>query len=92
MGLPLQYGKQSYKWCLDYKQKIKYYITSIGSREWTKEEIIAYLDWSRAEDNRIDAQVAWEMEGNPLGRQRQGAGEIWRRIIRQRYWGTRSFV
>jgi hypothetical protein len=30
-------------------------ITSTGSREWTKEEMMAYLDWSKAEDERIEA-------------------------------------
>ncbi len=26
--------------------------TQSGSRDWTKEEMIAYLDWDRAEDER----------------------------------------
>jgi hypothetical protein len=82
MGLSLRYSKKSYEWCLDYKQMTKCCITSTGSREWTKEEMMAYLDWSEAEDKRIEAQVAQEMEGNPLGRQRRGVGEIWRRIDR----------
>jgi MULE transposase domain/Zinc knuckle len=82
MGLSLRYSKKSYEWCLDYKQMTKRCITSTGSREWTKEEMMAYLDWSEAEDKRIEAQVAQEMEGNPLGRQRRGVGEIWRMIDR----------
>ncbi|KAJ0131219.1 hypothetical protein HZ326_25678 [Fusarium oxysporum f. sp. albedinis] len=60
MGLPLRYVKQSYEWCLDYKQMSKRCITSTGSREWTKEEMMAYLDWthwSKAEDERIEAQL-----------------------------------
>jgi hypothetical protein len=45
IGLPLRYSKKSYEWCLDYKQMTKRCITSTGSREWTKEEMMAYLDW-----------------------------------------------
>ena len=56
-------GCDSYEWCLDYKQMIKHCRTSTGSREWTKEEMMAYLDWSEAEDKRIEAQVVarWEI-------------------------------
>ena len=56
--------------------------TSAGSREWTKEEMTAYLDWSRAEDVRIDAQVAEELGDNPFGNYRRGVDEIWRRAER----------
>jgi hypothetical protein len=82
MGLPLRYNKTSYEWCLNYKQMTKHCRTSTGSREWTKEEMTAYLDWSKAEDDRIYAQVAQEMEGNPRGRERRGVGEIWSMIDR----------
>jgi hypothetical protein len=41
IGLPLRYGKKSYEWCLDYKEMTKYYRTSTGVREWTKEEMMA---------------------------------------------------
>ncbi|KAG6989701.1 PKS-NRPS hybrid synthetase [Fusarium oxysporum f. sp. conglutinans] len=79
MGLPLRYDKQSYEWCLDYKQMSKRCITSTGSREWTKEEMMAYLDWSKAEDERIEAQVVKEMGKNPLANKRRGMTEIWRK-------------
>ncbi|GKU08987.1 unnamed protein product, partial [Fusarium langsethiae] len=46
MRLPLRYDKQSYEWCLDYKQMSKRCTTSTSSREWTKEEMMAYLDWA----------------------------------------------
>jgi hypothetical protein len=55
-------------------------ITLIGSREWTKEEMIAYLDWSKAEDERIEAQVAEEMGDHPLANRRRGVKDIWGRI------------
>jgi hypothetical protein len=80
MGLPLRYDKASYEWCLDYKQMNKRCTTLTGSREWTKEEMIAYLDWSRSEDARIEAQVALEMKGQPLDTGRRGVGEIWRQV------------
>jgi hypothetical protein len=50
IGLPLRYDKRSYEWCLDYKQMGKRCVTHSGSREWTKKETMAYLDWSQAED------------------------------------------
>jgi hypothetical protein len=57
-------------------------ITSTGSREWTKEEMMAYLDWSKAEDERIEAQVAKEMGDNPLTNKRRGVKEIWKSVER----------
>lgn len=42
-------------------------ITSTGLRAWTKEEMMAYLDWSKAEDERIKAQVAKKMGGLSSG-------------------------
>jgi hypothetical protein len=47
-----------------------------GSRDWTKEEMIAYLDWSKAEDDRVEAQVAIEMESN-LFSSRRGLCGVW---------------
>ena len=44
MGLPLQYDQASYDWCLDYKEMAKHCITATGPRDWTKEEMTAYLD------------------------------------------------
>ena len=56
--------------------------TSTGGREWTKEEMMAYLDWSKAEDDRIEMQVVAEMGDNPPGSKRKGVGDIWRGIGR----------
>ncbi|KAJ3455461.1 hypothetical protein MRS44_016943 [Fusarium solani] len=66
----------------DYKQMSKRCITSTGSREWTKEEMMAYLDWSKAEDERMEAQVAKEMGDNPLTNKRRGVKEIWKSVER----------
>jgi hypothetical protein len=81
-GLPLRYNKKSYDWCLDYKQMGKRCTTAPGSREWTKEEMMAYLDWSKAEDERIEAQVVAEIGDNPFGSNRRGMDDIWRRAER----------
>jgi len=80
MGLPLRYDKTSYDWCLDYKQMGKCCVLSTGSRDWTKEEIMAYLDWSKAEDDRIEAQVLRELKSNPMETRRRGVKGIWKKI------------
>ena len=80
MGLPPRYNKKSYEWCLNYKQMTKCCPTSTGSREWTKEEMMAYLDWSNAEDARIDAQIA--AEPNPFRSRRRGMQDIWEMVER----------
>lgn len=82
MGLPLQYNRASYEWCLDYKRMTKRCTTLTGSRDWTKDEMMAYLDWSRAEDGRVEVQVAQEMEINPFSTGRRGVAEIWKRVDR----------
>ncbi|PWI65091.1 hypothetical protein PCL_07390 [Purpureocillium lilacinum] len=80
MRLPQRYDKTSYEWCLDYKQMSKRCITAAGSREWTREEMMAYLDWNKVEDERVEALVAEEVGDNPLATGRRGVKEIWRRI------------
>ncbi|KAH7461200.1 hypothetical protein FOMA001_g19226 [Fusarium oxysporum f. sp. matthiolae] len=77
-GLPQRYDKRSYEWCLDFKQMSKRCVTQTGSREWTKEEMMAYLDWCSAEDKRVEAQVAREMGDNPLATKRRGMKDIWK--------------
>ena len=54
-GLPQRYPKASYEWCLDYKQMGKTCRIPTGTRDWTKEEMMAYLDWSKSEDDRVEA-------------------------------------
>lgn len=78
MGLPLRYDKQSYEWCIDYKQMGRRCGRGSSSREWTKEEMMAYLDWNKAEDARVETQVAKEMGDNPLANRRKGLEDIWR--------------
>ena len=38
---------------------------------------MAYLDWDKSENDRIEAQIAVEIEGN-LFSNRRGMEEIWR--------------
>ena len=40
----------------------------------------AYIDWSRTEDQRVEAMVANEIMHNPQERTRRGVGAIWRQI------------
>jgi hypothetical protein len=51
--------------------------TSTSLREWTKEEMMTYLDWEKAETDRIEAQVAREIENGRLFTSRRGMGELW---------------
>lgn len=41
---------------------------------------MAYLDWSKAEDDRVEAGVSREMGSNPLGNRRRGMKEIWESV------------
>lgn len=76
-GLSQRYDKKRYEWCLDFKHMSKRYTSSTRPREWTKEEMMAYLDWCKAEDERVKAHVAREMGENPLANNRRGMKEIW---------------
>ena len=77
MGLPLRYRKSYYTWCLDWKIMGP----RCGSRDWTREEMTAYLDWDTAENARIQAQVEAEVDPS-VDTGRRGVTEIWRRIER----------
>ena len=80
MGLPQRYSQTSYSWCLDYKQMGKQCTSTRPGRDWTKEEMMAYLDWAKAEDERVESQVAREMGDDPLASGRRGMKEIWNNI------------
>jgi hypothetical protein len=81
MGLPQRYSKTDYQWCLDWKQMRKVCRIQGGSREWTKGEMMAYLDWSNAEDDRVEAEVAAEMERGMFS-SRRGMHDIWEAAAR----------
>jgi hypothetical protein len=46
------------------------------ARDWTKEEIIAYIDFSEAEDIRVEANVAMNM-ASEHETHRRGMQSIW---------------
>lgn len=82
MGLPARYDKASYDWCLDYKQMGKRCTTKAGIvRDWTKEEMIAYLDWNELEDCRVEEEINVASTG--VFTDRRGVGDIWRRVEEQ---------
>lgn len=80
MGLPQRYIKADYAWCCDYKQMGPRCKAVAGTRDWTKEEMMAYLDWSKAEDERVEALVNKEMADDPLANSRRGMTHIWNSI------------
>lgn len=53
--------------------------TSTGKRDWTKEEMTAYLDWYSEENERIEAKIAQELRDGQFEVGRRGADEVWRR-------------
>ncbi|KAM3518153.1 hypothetical protein MY4038_010167 [Beauveria bassiana] len=75
-GLPQRYNRAELAWCLDWKQMGKQCQEQERSRDWTKEEMMSYLDWDKAEEDRVEAKVAAEMEANPFS-DRRGMGDIW---------------
>jgi hypothetical protein len=48
-------------------------------KSWTKEEIMAYVDWDKAETDRIEAQVAKETDNGRLASRRRGMAVFWER-------------
>lgn len=46
-----------------------------GCGDWTEEEMMAYLEWSKTEEDRVEALVAADMEGNPFCK-RKGMRQI----------------
>jgi hypothetical protein len=51
-----------------------------GIREWTKEEMMAYLDWSKQEDDRVEAKVASEVRDDHAAQKRRSVKHIWKSI------------
>jgi len=76
MHLPQRYNKSVYEWCVDYKQMGKRCTLTRPGREWTKEEMMAYVDFDKAEDKRVETRVAAEMAVEPISR-RRGMQAIW---------------
>lgn len=58
MELPADYQRHEYKWCVEASQMGQYCTDGRSKRRWTKEEKMAYLDWSTQEDKRWEAKEA----------------------------------
>ena len=60
-----------------------------GIRDWTKEEMMSYIDWDKAENERVEQNVEIEMAEQPLS-WRRGMQDIWdaaeRGIVLQERW------
>lgn len=83
MKLPTRYSKAEYNWCLDYKQMGRHCKEGNGIRDWTKEEMMSYLDWDKAETERVESNVEKEMAQEPF-LQRRGMQHIWDAAERDR--------
>ncbi|KAJ3453427.1 hypothetical protein MRS44_017674 [Fusarium solani] len=66
MKLPMRYSKAELDWCLDYKQMGRHCRERNGIREWTREEKESYLDWDKAENERVEQSVEKERAGQPF--------------------------
>jgi hypothetical protein len=51
-----------------------------GARPWTEEEMMAYVNWNRAEDSRVDASLI----ANPLNPGKRGIGDVLMRAERDK--------
>lgn len=80
MKLPQRYPKSSYEWCQDYKIMGRNCRTRGTTRPWTKEEMMAYLDWSTAEEARIEENVQRRIETNGLWTASRGLGYLWAQV------------
>lgn len=79
MGLPQRYQKEMFMWCQDYKQMGEWCLLPHGGRrKWTKEEMMAYIDWDTAEAERTEVQVKLRIENDPNEATRRGMRGIWR--------------
>ncbi|KAL0929521.1 mule transposase domain protein [Colletotrichum truncatum] len=76
MGLPLRYDKKCYEWCLDYKWMKGRCSTSHAPRDWTKEEMMTYLDWNRAEHERVGELIIAEDGQNPFKNSKRYMSEV----------------
>jgi len=80
MKLRQRYSKKKYDWCLEPTQMGRRYLGIEGVRDWTKEEKMAWIDWSNLEEARIEEVVKEDMARNGFGGTRPG--DIWRLVER----------
>ncbi|KAF4332167.1 hypothetical protein FBEOM_14040, partial [Fusarium beomiforme] len=66
-GLPAKYSKSSVKYALDWKRMNRQCDLGIGKgkRDWTQEEIYAYLDFEEAEEEHAALEEQIRLEKGP---------------------------
>lgn len=82
MKVPSRYPKASYEWCLDYKYMGKVCQSTKTPRPWTTEEVMAYLDWSDAEDARVEEVVRTDFGAHGYATRARGPGYLWAQVDR----------
>lgn len=83
----MRYPNSMYKWCLERSQATKHFeMPHGGTRSWSKEEMMCYIDWDKAEEERVERAVGIEMAAERLsgGSRRRGTGAIWDGVVRDR--------
>ena len=78
-GLPARHNQRDYSWREDWKQMGQYHKSARPRRPWTKEEKMAYLDFSAQEDSRVEAAIAGQLADNHF-HNRRGVSHIWDEI------------
>jgi hypothetical protein len=81
MKLPQRYTKAKYNWCLDYKEMGPQCRIGRSVRDWTKEEMMAYLDFDEAENERVNKQVEEELKARRFTTYR-GPDHVWKAAAR----------
>ncbi|KAL9560858.1 hypothetical protein ACKAV7_015021 [Fusarium commune] len=81
MKLPQRYTKAKYNWCLDYKEMGPQCRIGRSVRDWTKEEMMAYLDFDEAENERVNKQVEEELKARRFTTYR-GPDYVWKAAAR----------
>jgi hypothetical protein len=52
------------------------YLPEGGRRKWTREEMMAYIDWDFVEVRHTDARVKWQLENSSKESTRRGMTDI----------------
>ncbi|KAL9572153.1 hypothetical protein ACKAV7_003731 [Fusarium commune] len=77
MKLPQRYSKAEYEWCVDWKQMGRHCRIGRSTRDWTKEEMMRYLDFDKAENERVERNVEKELQAQRFTTYR-GSDYVWK--------------
>ncbi|TVY66378.1 PKS-NRPS hybrid synthetase [Fusarium oxysporum f. sp. cubense] len=77
MKLPQRYSKAEYEWCVDWKQMGRHCRIGRSTRDWTKEEMMSYLDFDKAENERVERNVEKELQAQRFTTYR-GSDYVWK--------------